>query len=98
MQEVPQELKTLLFGRGARWHAQVACVFVVLGLGCFLVGIIGDAVDRVPGLQLIHWFVMTPILFVMGLWAWLTAYYAAKEGQISPPAPPKRAPRKRKKS
>lgn len=80
MQEIPQDLKPLLFGRGARWHAWAAIVLNGLGLGCLIVGIVGDAADKIPGLYPTHWLIMAPALWVWALAAWLTAYSAAKEG------------------
>ena len=80
MQEIPKELKCLLFGRGARWLAWEQAVLCWLGLGCFIVGIIGDAINRIPGLEPTHWFIMAAALWVWGLWKWIAAYTAAKEG------------------
>ena len=80
MQEIPKDLKFLLFGRGARWHAWVATILTCLGLGSLIVGIVGDAINRVPGLEPTNWFIMAVGLWVWGLWAWLCAYTAAKEG------------------
>ena len=80
MQEVPEDLKFLLFGRGARWHARVAFVLDWLGMGCLIVGIVGDAINRIPGLEPTNWFIMAAVLLVWGIWAWICAYAAAKEG------------------
>ena len=80
MQEIPKELKSLLFGKGARWHVRCMSVLNWLGLGCLIVGIVGDAINRVPGLEPTNWFIMAVGLWVWGLWAWLCAYTAAKEG------------------
>lgn len=79
MQEIPKDLKRLLFGLGARWHAWVAMVLNWLGLGCLIVGIVGDAIDRIPGLQPIHWLIMAAALWLWALAAWIAAYAAAKE-------------------
>lgn len=80
MAEIPKDMKFLLFGRGARWHARVAMVLDFLGIGCLIVGIIGDAINRVPGLEPTNWFIMAAAFWVWGLWSWLCAYTAAKEG------------------
>ena len=80
MTEVPKELKTLIFGRGSRWHAWVNVISLSLGLVCLIIGIIGDAVNRTPGLEPTNWFLLAIALGVFGLASWLTAYTAAKEG------------------
>lgn len=80
MREVPQDLKPLLFGRGPRWHATMAVVLMCLGIGCLVVGIVGDAINRVPGLEPTNWLVLSAVLWVSALSSWFTAYYAAKEG------------------
>jgi hypothetical protein len=80
MAEFPEEMKSLLFGHGARWHARVAMVLNWLGLVCLIVGIIGDAANRTPGLEPINWFIMAVALWLWGLAAWITAYIATKEG------------------
>jgi len=80
MPEIPKDLKFLLFGRGAKWHARAAIVLESLGLVCLIVGIVGDAINRTPGLEPTNWFIMALALFVWGLAAWLCAYTAAKEG------------------
>lgn len=80
MAEIPKDLKFLLFGRGARWHARSGMVLDVLGLVCFIVGIVGDVANKVPGLEPTNWFLMAIGLWVWGLWGWFCAYTAAKEG------------------
>ena len=80
MQEIPKDVKWLLFGKGARWHARTSMVLDFAGLGCFVVGIIGDALNKVPGLEPTNWFLMAIGLWIWGFWAWWAAYKAAKEG------------------
>ena len=80
MAEVPQNMKKMLFGMGARWHALSAIVLMSLGMICPIVGIIGDAANRTPGLTPTNWFLLAAVLWLMGLASWLTAYHAAKEG------------------
>jgi len=80
MAEIPKDMRFLLFGRGARWHARSAFVLDVLGMISLIVGIVGDAINRVPGLEPTNWFIMAAAFFVWGLWAWICAYTAAKEG------------------
>ncbi len=80
MAEIPKDLKPLLFGKGAKWHAWALQVLSWLGLACLIVGIIGDAINKVPGLEPLNWLVIAVAFWVWGLGAWLAAYYAAKEG------------------
>lgn len=80
MAEIPKDLKFLLFGKGAKWHARVSMVLQVLGIVCLIIGIVGDAINRTPGLAPTNWFILAVAFIVWGLWAWLCAYTAAKEG------------------
>jgi len=80
MAEIPKDMKFLLFGFGARWHAKCMMALNWLGLACLIVGIIGDAINRVPGLEPTNWILIAIALWLWGLASWLTAYNAAKEG------------------
>ena len=81
MAEVPQDMKKLLFGMGAKCHAISALVLDFLGLGCLIVGIIASATENEFGLWWpSDWFFIAIALWVLGLWAWITAYFAAREG------------------
>jgi hypothetical protein len=80
MAEIPKDLRFLLFGRGAKWHARISLIVDFLGLGCLIVAIVGDAANRVPGLEPTNWFLLTIAFWIWGLWAWICAYTAAKEG------------------
>jgi hypothetical protein len=80
MAEIPKDMKFLLFGFGARWHAKCMMALNWLGLACLIVGIIGDAINRVPGLEPTNWILIAIALWLWGLASWLTAYHAAKEG------------------
>ena len=80
MAEIPKDLKPLLFGKGPRWHGRSMQALNWLGLACLIVGIIGDAINRTPGLEPGNWFIMAAALWLAGLSAWKIAYAAAKEG------------------
>ena len=80
MANVPDKLRTLVFGKGARWHATFSMIVNWLGLACLIVGIVGDAMNETLGLETLNWLVIAIALWVWGLAAWLCAYYAAKEG------------------
>jgi len=51
-----------------------------LGLICLIVGIIGDAANRTPGLTPTNWILVAVGLWVWSVSAWLAAYFGAKEG------------------
>jgi hypothetical protein len=80
MAGIPKDVKSLLFGMGAKWHARVAFVLDILGIVFLIVGIIADAINRTLGLETTHWFILMIAVWVWGLWSWLTALNAAKEG------------------
>jgi len=80
MAEVPKDIKFLLFGKGAKWHARSSIVLDFLGMACLIVGIIGSAINNPLGLGATNWILIAIALWILGIWAWLTAYNAAKEG------------------
>ncbi len=80
MAEVPKDMKFLLFGKGARWHAKMSMALDFLGIAILIVAIIADATNNTLGLETTHWFILAPALWILGLWAWLTALSAAREG------------------
>ena len=80
MADVPKDMRFMIFGKGAKWHARSMMVLNWLGLACLIVGIIADAINMTLGLETTHWFIMTIAFWVWGLASWLTAYFAAKEG------------------
>jgi hypothetical protein len=80
MAEIPQDTKRLLFGMGVRWHGWAAVIQDTLGLVCLIMGIISGAMDEALGLEPTYWFLAAIAFIVFGLSAWLTSYFAAKEG------------------
>jgi len=80
MAEVPKNIKFLLFGMGAKWHATTSFILDFLAMAILIVAIVASATDQKLGLETIHWFILSPTLMIWGLWAWLTALNAAKEG------------------
>jgi undecaprenyl pyrophosphate phosphatase UppP len=79
MAEIPKDMKFLLFGRGAKWHGRSSIVLDFLGIACLIIGIIGSAINNAIGLGAINWILIAIALWILGIWAWLTAYNAAKE-------------------
>ena len=80
MAEIPQDMKKMLFGMGAKWHAWSSVILNMLGLACLIMGIIGSAYDEKLWLLPTYWLLAAIAFIVFGLSAWLTAYHAAKEG------------------
>jgi len=80
MAEIPKEVKRLLFGKGVMWHARIAMTLDLLGLGCLIVGVVGDVINRVPGLEPTNWLLVAIGFWIWGFWAWYASYSAAKEG------------------
>ena len=80
MAEIPKELKFMLFGKGAKWHARSSVVLDFLGMICLIIGIIGSAINNPLGLGATNWILIAIALIIWGLWAWLCAYTATKEG------------------
>ena len=80
MAEIPKDMRFMIFGKGAKWHARSMFVLNWLGLACLIVGIVADAINVTLGLETTHWFIMTIAFWLWGLASWLTAYFAAKEG------------------
>jgi len=81
MAEIPKDMRFLLFGRGAKWMARAGLVMAMLAWVCLIVGIVGDAANKVPGLEPTNWFILMVGFLLGALWSWLTAYFATKEGE-----------------
>ena len=81
MAEIPKNLKCLLFPVSARVMARCAFILEMLGIVCLIVGIIGSVLDKGLGLWWpTDWIFLAIALWIYGLWWWLAAYFAAKEG------------------
>jgi len=80
MAQVPRGLRFLLFGMGPKWHASMAQIFDWLGLACLVVGIVASAMDEKLGLGPTNWLLVAIALILFSLYAWLCAYFAAREG------------------
>ena len=80
MAAVPKGLKCLCFGMCPKCLAIVAWVIEALGLASLVLGIIaGVKYEAIFELWSTEWFLIAIALFILGLWAWLMAYAAAKE-------------------
>jgi hypothetical protein len=80
MAEIPKDMKFMLFGFGARWHAKCTMALNFLALASFIVGIISAALGNALGLGATNWLLIAIALWLWDVWSWLTAYRAAKEG------------------
>jgi hypothetical protein len=80
MAEIPNDLKRILFMGGARYYARMVMVFGPLAWIFLILGIISDAINKTLGLEPTNWFIMAGISLLGAVWAWFTAYFAAKEG------------------
>ena len=81
MAEIPQDMKKLLFGMGAKCHAISAIFFNFLGLGCLITGIVGSVKEEGLGMWWpSDWFFLAIAFILFGVSAWLCAYFAAREG------------------
>jgi hypothetical protein len=80
MAEIPKNMRFMIFGRGAKWHARTSMVLDWLGMACLIIGIIASAINNGLGLGAINWILIAIALIIWGLWAWFTAYFASKEG------------------
>lgn len=54
-------------------------LFGYAGFGCLVTGIIGDALNVVPGLEPVSWFLLGIGCLVLGLWFWLEWSHIRKE-------------------
>ena len=79
MSIISKELKPILFGKGAKWHAKISYFLDLLGMVCLILGILSAALNKTLALGATNWLLLTIVFFVWGLWAWLCAYFAAKE-------------------
>jgi len=51
-----------------RFHLWTSRGCALVGLGCFIVGVVGSAMDIVPGLEPTHWLIIAIGGFVAGCW------------------------------
>jgi len=80
MAEIPKDMKFMIFGFGARWHAKCMMVLNWLGLVCLILGIISGAMGKALGLWSTDWLLIAIALWVWGLGSWFAAYHGLKEG------------------
>ena len=58
-----------MFQKISRFHLWSSWALGWLGIGCFIVGIVGSAMNTVPGLEPTHWLIMAAAVWVFGAWS-----------------------------
>jgi hypothetical protein len=79
MTEIPKDVKSRLFERNPMLCCWLHDTLIYLGIAFMLLGIIGDAMNKVLGLESTHWFIMALGFWMLGIFAWFRGYYSAKE-------------------
>lgn len=80
MAEISEDVKKSLFEKNPKVCCRVSSAFTYFGAAFMVIGIVGDAMNKVPGLEPTTWLIMAVIFLTVGIWAWFTAYFGAKEG------------------
>ena len=79
MAEIPNDVKRLLFERNPKLCCWMNSTFTYLGVAFMVIGIVGDAMNKVLGLEPTNWFIMAVGFWMLGIFAWFRGYYSAKE-------------------
>jgi hypothetical protein len=82
MKEIPENVKSLLFGFGPSLHAIMAIIANLLGIVCLVLGVASTVMKTALGLDGSSWLLLTIILFLWNLSFWFSAYFGAKEGYV----------------
>ena len=80
MAEIPEDMKRMLFGRGAKQRAWLGMAFSCVTWVSLILGIVGDAANKKLGLEPTSWFLIAVGFVIATSFHWFMAYYAAKEG------------------
>ena len=59
----------------------MAYILGLIGFGCIVVGIIGEAISRTLGLQPTSWYLVGIGALILGLWFWLEWGFLKKAGK-----------------
>lgn len=79
MREPSSYLERIFYQQKPYSYLGAAYVFGYIGFGCLIVGIIGDALNRVPGLEPASWFLAAIGFLILGLWHWLEWTHVKKK-------------------
>jgi hypothetical protein len=77
MAEIPSECKRHLFEENPLRCLCVNGIFTYLGVAFLVIGIVGDAINKVLGLEHTNWFIMAVGFWMLGIFAWFRGYYSA---------------------
>ena len=80
MAEIPSEWKRHLFEENPMRCLWINGILTYLGVAFMVIGIVGDAINRVPGLEPTNWFIMAVGFWMLGIFAWFRGYYSALHG------------------
>lgn len=61
------------------WHYVWAGIFAVVGIGCIVVGIVGEALDTVYYLDTTHWFLIAIAVSVLSVSSMVTVLYHSQK-------------------
>ena len=79
MAEITNDAKRLLFERNPKLCCWMHNILTYLGVAFMVIGIIGDAINKVLGLEPTNWFIMALGFWMLGIFSWFRGYYSAKE-------------------
>ncbi len=80
MGQIQKDMKRILFRMGPRFSGINAIVMDWLGIACLVIGIVSGARGADIGLGATNWILIAIAVWVYGFWAWVAAYFGAKEG------------------
>jgi len=79
MAEIPDDVKRMLFERNPKLCCWMHDILTFLGIAFLVIGIIGDAMNKVLALESTNWFIMAVGFWMLAIFSWFRGYYSAKE-------------------
>ncbi len=79
MAEIRKEWKRHLFEKNPMRCLWMNGILTYLGVAFLVISIVGDAMNKVLGLEFANWFIMAVGFWMLGIFAWFRGYYSAKE-------------------
>jgi len=80
MAEIPKDLKRHLLEGNPMLCLWMHGIFTYFGFAFLVIGIIGDAMNKVLGLEPTNWFIMAVGFWMLGIFGWFRGYYSALHG------------------
>ena len=77
MAEIPEKWKRHLFEKNPMRCLWLDGILSLLGFVFLVIGIVGDAMNKVPGLEPTNWFIMAVGFWLLAGFAWFRGYYSA---------------------